>query len=168
MSVQPIIQILEKLEKMHKSLLELAYKKTEIVKNGDMGELDLMLKNEQSHVAAIETLEKQRQQLVKEYLNKKGLLGVEEPTLLQLIEATETAEEKRQIETIREQLMSVIDDLKEQNEMNQKLILQSLQVVNMTLEMFRPQRPEQINYSGKSVRGEKYNGSKKSYFDSQA
>ena len=54
MSVQPIITILEKLEKMHKSLLEHAYRKTELVKNNDMDELDQMLKIEQSHVAAIE------------------------------------------------------------------------------------------------------------------
>lgn len=34
MSVQTIMTILEKLEKMHRSLLEHAYRKTELVKKG--------------------------------------------------------------------------------------------------------------------------------------
>ena len=167
MSVQPIIQILEKLEKMHKSLLELAFKKTELVKIGDMGELDSMLKNEQSHVAAIELLEKQRQQLVNDYLTEKKITIAGTPTVLHVIEVTESEIERRQLEKVREQLISVIDELKKQNDLNQKLVFQSLQFVNMTLDMLRP-RPEQMNYSSNSVRGEGNSRPKKSYFDSQA
>lgn len=166
MSVQQIITTLEKLEKMHKSLLEHSYKKTELVKIGDMEELDHMLKIEQSHVAAIETLEQQRQVQVTEYFRAKGIALTDTPTVAQLIEVAEIEEERNQLEAIRNRLILVIDDLHKQNDLNQKLVFQSLQFVNMTLDLLRP-RPDQINYSGKEVRGENV-VPKKTYFDSQA
>ncbi|MCP1143734.1 flagellar protein FlgN [Lysinibacillus endophyticus] len=164
MSVQQIITTLENLEKMHKSLLELAYKKTEIVKKGDMEELDVMLKNEQSHVAAIGTLEQQRQVLVQDYLNAKGIATTGTPTVLDVIEVAESEIERKQLEEVRKRLMLVIDDLRKQNDLNQKLIFQSLKFVNMTLDLLRPQ-PSQINYSGDQTRNAV---PKNSSFDSQA
>ena len=53
MSIEKIVATLEKLEKMHKSLLELAIAKTEIIKISDMESLDKLIKNEQAHVAEI-------------------------------------------------------------------------------------------------------------------
>lgn len=152
MSVQPIISILEKLEKMHKSLLEHAYRKTELVKNNDMAELDNMLKVEQSHVAAIEQLEEERQQKVMEYFRSKGIEVSTPPTVLELIEATEDEKERKQLADIRERLLQVIEQLKRQNDLNQQLIFNSLQLVNVTLNMLRPQ-PEPFNYSGKNASG---------------
>lgn len=60
-------------------------------------------------------------------------------------------------------MLLVIETLKHQNDLNQKMIFQSLQFVNMTLDMLRPQ-PDQINYSQTQVRG----SSLKTNFDSQA
>jgi|SRR5690554_3238122 flagellar biosynthesis/type III secretory pathway chaperone len=166
MSVQPIISILEKIEKMQKSLLEHSYKKTELVKKNDMAELDQMLKIEQSHIAAIEMLEKQRQEVVSHYLRSKGrdISGI--PTVGEVIEITENEEERKQLEELRKRLIQLVDELKNRNELNQKLIYSSLQFVNMSLEVLRPQ-PEQVNYSNKEVRGEQVLP-KKSFFDSQA
>ncbi|MDN4492194.1 flagellar protein FlgN [Ureibacillus aquaedulcis] len=167
MSVQPIISILEKLEKMHHSLLQLANQKTELVKKGDMDGLDSIIKNEQSHVAAIEVLEKQRQQMVTDYLRAKGIALSDTPTVAQVIEAAEVQEERNQLNEVSQQLKSVIVDLRKQNDLNQKLVFQSLQFVNMSLDMLRP-RPQEINYSGKSTHGETTVAPKKSMFDSQA
>ena len=47
MSIANIVVTLEKLEKMHKSLLELALAKTEYIKQGDMEQLDQLIKKEQ-------------------------------------------------------------------------------------------------------------------------
>ncbi|MEK4285463.1 MULTISPECIES: flagellar protein FlgN [Ureibacillus] len=165
MSVQPIISILEKLEKMHKSLLEHAYKKTELVKNNDMEELDKMLKVEQSHVAAIEQLEQLRQKKVVEFFQLKGIKVSSPPSVAELLEVIEDEEESQQLSDVRNRLLKVIDDLKKQNDLNQQLIYNSLQLVNVTLNMLRPQ-PEEINYSEKTVRGG--NAPRQSLFDSQA
>ncbi|MEK4228422.1 flagellar protein FlgN [Solibacillus sp. FSL H8-0538] len=167
MSIEKIVSTLEKLEKMHKSLLDLAYKKTEHVKQGDMEELDKMLKNEQAHVAAIETLEQQRQLMVTEYLRAKGFALTDQPTVADVIEAASAGEETQKLTVVRNRLMQVIEELRKQNDLNQKLVFQSLQFVNITLDAMRPQRTEQFNYSGQEVSGTN-TIAKKTYFDSQA
>ena len=53
MSITTILASLDSLEKLHRSLLRLAYDKTQLIKNGDMEGLDQLLKDEQAHLAAI-------------------------------------------------------------------------------------------------------------------
>lgn len=164
MSIDPLLIILDKLEKMHKSLLKLAYHKTELIKVGDMEGLDQMLKSEQSHVAAISQLEQQRQKVVTEYLGAKGIALSGQATVADVMGAADTPQEKDKLDEVRKRLLLTIKTLKKQNDLNQKMIFQSLQVVNMTLDLLRPQ-PEQINYSKTQVRG---NTMSKVHFDSQA
>lgn len=168
MSVKNIISTLEKLERMHKSLFELANKKTDLIKVNDMEQMDEILKMEQAHVAAIETLEQQRQAMVTDYLRAKGIAYTDIPTVAQVIDATD-GPEKQDLQEVRERLVALLTDLKKQNDLNQKLVFQSLQFVNLTLDMLRPQRHQTntFNYSGAEVRGEG-TIAKKSYYDSQA
>lgn len=168
MSIEKILDTLNKLERMHRSLLELSTKKTEIIKANDMEQLTEILKTEQAHVAAIETLEQQRQMQVIEYFQAKGIAGSDKPTVTQLIEVA-TAEEKPELAAIRDRLLAVVDDLKKVNTLNQKLVMQSLQFVNFSLDLLQPNRAAQLNtfnYSGAEVRGTSAVG-KKSYFNSE-
>ena len=149
-----IIQNLTNLVRMHKSLLDLATKKTDVIVESNMEELDALIKTEQAHVAAIEQLERQRQQLVTDYLAAKGSASSLTPTVAELIEAAD-APNKAKIQTIREELLTIIDALRAKNELNQKMVYQSLQMVNMTLDMMRPQpmtQADTMNYSSKEVR----------------
>ena len=164
MSIEKILQALEKLDMLHKSLLEVAYKKTEAIKIGDMDSLNQLLKDEQAHVAGISQLEQQRQREVTDYLRAKGIAPTGNPTVAHVIDTAETLEEKEQLKATRNKLLLTIETIKFQNDLNQKLTLQSLQFVNITLEMLRP-KPDQINYSKNEVNGPSTN---KKYFDSQA
>ena len=168
MSVENIISTLEKLERMHKSLLELANKKTDFIKANDMEQMDELLKTEQAHVAAIETLEQQRQAMVTDYLQAKGIAFTDIPTVAQVIDATD-GPEKQALQEVRERLVALLMELKKRNDLNQKLVFQSLQFVNLTLDMLQPQRQQAstFNYSGAEVRGET-TVAKKSYYNSQA
>ena len=166
MSIEKIIQKLDNLEKLHKSLLELAYKKTEFIKTGDMDSLGQLLKDEQAHVAAISQLEQQRQVVVTDYLRAKGIAPSDTPTVLEVMEAAESPSDQEQLKLTRNLLLLTVDQLKFQNDLNQKLTYQSLQFVNFTLDMFKP-RPDQINYSRTEAIGDKVSKDK-TYFDSQA
>jgi len=167
MELSTILGTLDKLEKMHRSLYELALSKTNIIKSNEIEELDRILKTEQAHVAAIETLEQQRQVQVKQYLTNKGFSYTSTPTVAHLVEAAHEEPILEELKTQRERLLEVVDLLKAQNNLNQKLVFQSLQFVNLSLNMMRPEQPEQVNYSDKEVFGQN-TISKKSYFDSQA
>ncbi|ALC86356.1 hypothetical protein AM499_11330 [Bacillus sp. FJAT-22090] len=164
MSIEKILQALTKLEMLHKSLLEIAYKKTEAIKTGDMDSLNQLLKDEQAHVAGISQLEQQRQLEVTDYLRAKGIAPIDNPTVAHVLENTNTNEEKEQLGAARNKLLLTLETLKYQNDLNQKLTLQSLQFVNLTLDILRP-KPDQINYSKSEVRGPSKG---KAYFDSEA
>ena len=111
-----------------------------------------MLKDEQAHVAAIDKLEQQRQKQVTDYIEAKGLASSDKTTVADVIEAAEQQAEKATLSAVRERLMQIINDLRKQNDLNQKLVFQSLQIVNLTLDAVRP-RTEQMNYSSNEVRG---------------
>lgn len=153
MSIANIVVTLEKLEKMHKSLLELALAKTEYIKQGDMEQLDQLIKNEQAHVAAIQTLEQQRQLMVTDYLRAKGIALTDQPTVADVIEAAGDSESTEALTAVRERLLTLVNELKMHNELNQKMVFNSLQFINITMDAMRPQRTEQFNYSGAQVRG---------------
>lgn len=153
MSLVNIVAVLEKLEKMHKSLLEFAIAKTEYIINGDMENLDQIIKNEQAHIAAINTLEQQRQTMVTDYLRAKGIALTDLPTVADLIEAAKAFEPTEALADVRQRLVELLGKLKVQNDLNQKMVFNSLQFVNITLDAIRPQRQEQFNYSGAEVRG---------------
>lgn len=164
MSIEKILQSLNKLDMLHKSLLEIAYKKTEVIKTGDMDSLNQLLKDEQAHVAGISQLEQQRQTEVTDYLRAKGIAPTDNPTVALVLENTNTTEEKEQLGAARNKLLLTLETLKHQNDLNQKLTLQSLQFVNLTLDTLRP-KPDQINYSKSEVRTPSKG---QAYFDSQA
>lgn len=165
MSVSHILTTLSKLERLHRSLLDLSMKKTDIIKENNMAKLDETLKNEQAHVAAIERLEQQRLVEVTDYLRAQGCAPTEAPTVSQLIEVAQ-GEEQAQLRAVRERLTTIIAELKQRNDLNQKMIFQSLQFVNITLDLLQP-RPEQMNY-GNTANGRVAQPMKKSYFESQA
>jgi len=126
MSIEAICSTLTKLERMHKSLLELAIKKTEIITVGNIEALDQMLKDEQAHVAAIDKLEQQRQKQVTDYLEAKGFASTDKTTVADVIEAAEQQTDKDTLSAVRNRLLQIINDLKKQNDQNQKLVFQSL------------------------------------------
>jgi flagellar biosynthesis/type III secretory pathway chaperone len=156
LSVKLLIELLEKHVKLHKGLLELANQKTEALKKGDMEALSGIMKKEQKHIAAINQVERERIQVVEAMVS-----GEDERTLTTCISQTEGTE-RAILEKLRDDLTAVISELKNINLLNQQLTQQSLQFVNVMLDMLMPQPPE-MNYGApnKATTG-------RSLFDSKA
>ena len=164
MSANNLIATLEKLYKLHKSLFDLSVNKTDVIKKGDMTELDRVLKDEQKHLAAINTVEAERQRESSHYLQSRGVPVTEAPTISQCIEHS-SYEEREALAQWQQKLVMIIEELRGRNELNQKLVYQSLQFVNMNLSMMQPQ-PDQSTYSRPN--GEKKSPASRSIFDSKA
>ncbi|WP_318615798.1 flagellar protein FlgN [Sporosarcina sp. YIM B06819] len=165
MSITTILTSLDNLGKLHRSLLRIAHDKTAVIKSGDMEGLDQLLKEEQSHLAAILQMEGLRQREVAHYLTDQGRSVPANPTIADLLKTTPEADKQSLVEA-RDRLLHAIHDLKWQNDLNQKLTYQSLQFVNLSLDMVRP-RPDSTNYSKTEISGQKVSKEQVS-FDSQA
>lgn len=139
MSVESLISIMNKLLELHKSLYELSVTKTDIVKKGDMEGLNLLLKDEQTHMAAISKLEQERSAE-----SQRILPAIENPTLQDITDQAAPAD-KDLLLPLKEELIEVINEIKARNELNQQLIHQSLQFINFSKSIVMPQEKE-FNY----------------------
>ncbi|MBU8771527.1 flagellar protein FlgN [Cytobacillus oceanisediminis] len=139
MSAEALTATMEKLLKLNKSLYELAVKKTDIIKTGDMDGLNQMLKDEQAHIAAIGRLENEREKAA-------NLIApmLESPTISDCLNIL-TQPDRLKLEAITKELSELVYELKEQNFLNQQLVHHSLQFVNVSMNLLRPQ-PESMNY----------------------
>ncbi|WP_026694345.1 flagellar protein FlgN [Peribacillus kribbensis] len=164
MPAQNIISAMAKLLKLHKSLLDLARQKTEIVKQGSMEELNRIMIDEQKHVKAITVVEAEREQAVAMFLAAQGSYHLQ-PSLAACLEFA-AEEERTQFITLREDLKALVYELKDANFLNQQLIYQSLQFINMSLDMVRP-RPQAFNYERPMAAGAA-SAAPRSYFNSKA
>ena len=136
---ESLIAVLEKLYKVHESLYNLALEKTNIIKANDMESLQKLLRNEQTHVTALHTVEAERQKLAKSFLQTN-----KEVTISDCIEVADP-EMKEKLSFLQKEILHMVEKLQEQNELNQSLIYLSLQFVNMTIDMIQP-KPESYIY----------------------
>ncbi|CAM3979873.1 flagellar protein FlgN [Mesobacillus zeae] len=139
MSIEQLQPVLEKLLKLHKSLLELSDRKTGIVKKGDMDSLKSIIKEEQVHIAAIEKLNQERSRIA-----AASFPHMENASLTELAGMAGGPRQKQLLE-IREELIEVISRIKEHNRLNQQLINQSLQFINFSRSLVMPQQ-DNYNY----------------------
>ena len=158
MSTKNLITLMEKLLKLHQSLYELSAKKTDIVIKGDLEALNQTIKDEQTHIAAISKLEGERQKIVEAILP-----GVDKPTISDCIEAVDGAE-KEILSQLRTELIEAVTKIKDQNEVNQQMIHQSLQFVHLTMNLMAPQ-PVDFNYGPPTG---KTSGQTPGFFNSKA
>ncbi|MEI5907600.1 flagellar protein FlgN [Bacillus spongiae] len=164
MSFQSLLTSLNHLTKLHRSLFELSVRKTDVVKEGNIDQLNELLKNEQKYLAAVQTVDKQRQQAVVSFLEEKGGTLLNTPTIKECVEYGNEIE-KEQLLAEHEQLVYQMEQLKERNDLNQQLIYQSLQFVNLNISMLQPQT-ETVTYSRPNQPKQKHVN--RSLFDSQA
>jgi len=164
MSAAVIIKQLDQLIQLHSSLSKLADQKTEAIKTNNIETLNTLLNAEQKHVKAIEQIENARQQEVIKLLAAHNKLETDQ---FQDVLEVATEQEQSQLISKREQLLYLIEELKKQNNLNKQLIFHSLQYINISLDMLRPQR-QQENFNYERPANAKQRPVNRAMFDSRA
>ncbi len=164
MTIDPIVTSMTQLRQLHESLLVLSKKKTAVLKQNETDALSQLLAAERKHVQAIDKVEKQRIKAVQAWYETHGYRA-SDPTISEMIELAE-GEEQQKLQIAYEAFILVLADLKKQETLNAELTKQSLQFINLSLDMLQPSL-QNLNYGG----GSKPNGDteqKRSVFDSKA
>ena len=165
MSIQPIIQTLDKLVNVHKTLIQISEQKTEVLKEGSADKLQSVLIEEQKFIPKVERAEKAREEAVVNWFADKEL-NDEEQTITRILDLLANGVEKKQLEEVATTLTKAIAQLKQREQLNQALIQQSMQFINVSLNMLQPSM-SQINY-GRSKQNETSRTREHSVFDSKA
>jgi hypothetical protein len=160
MLAENLVSTLKKILLLHRNLLTLSERKTDILKKGDIDALNEQMKEEQKYILAIKQLENERIALVDKLLGPR----VQEKTLSKCIEVATEPIQSELVE-LHDDLVKVTHDLKAVNELNQQLTHQSLQYVNMSLGMLLPQE-QTATYCNPA--GAKEKKQSRSMFDSKA
>lgn len=148
MPEQTLLNQLEIIHQLHLELLEVSQAKTELVKKGDMENLQQLLKLEQKLILEIDAAEKERQKI-----SETLVPAIEKPSLEDCLAYVSPEQQKAVVEK-REELKGVIAQIELQNNLNYELLQQSLHYVHMSLNLFHP-KEETINYGppkGKKVK----------------
>lgn len=162
MSVQQIMELMEQLVDVHKQLLSISKEKTERFKEGAIEPLQQLLVKERKQIRLLEQTESKRQQAVEKWFQTNGM-DTEQYTVSHMLEKLEDEKERETLANITTTLTETIVELKQQEQLNEALIRQSMEFVQMSLDLMNP-NISSMNY-GKEM---KENTAKRSLFDSQA
>lgn len=161
-TIKPMIQVLTKLVNVHKSLLENARQKTEVVKEGSVEQLQMILVKERKYIQVLEQAEAERKKEVENWFLQQGL-PLNNATITEILDHIPNNEEKKELENQTVALTEMITSLKQQEQLNQALIQQSMQFVQLSLDMMNPSI-KNMNYGNK----QETSTEKRSVFDSKA
>lgn len=164
MSAAKVIQTLEKIIRLYKSLNGLASKKIEVIKSAAIQELNILVTEEKKHMQAIQKFEKILMEDTKVFLMGNGSM-TDSLTITDCIKHV-SVEDKKILERIKVELEDQVSTLKQKNDLNQQLLEQSLQFVNLSLDMLLP-AIDSFNYE-RPNQAQDMSEDKRSIFDSKA
>lgn len=154
---------MEHLTKLHEQLLTISKEKTEAIKVSDNESLVKWLTKERQIVQKIEQYEAVREQLVNQFFEQEQI-NTNEKTITELLSVLNDEEDIRKLEGMLTILLESIVAIQESEQLNSQLLQQSMQFVQLSLEMIQPQA-QNISYGEQAER--KGSTQKQSVFDSK-
>lgn len=149
----------------HKNLNVLAKDKTEVVKKNQIDALRMIIKEEKKQLQAISKLEATLVKETASFLQNNGI-STDELTITKVIEVA-TEVDKEQLQTAKFELENEVMELSKQNRMNQELLEQSLQFINVSLDLLQPEI-DSFNYDRNEAGQQEHQTQTRSLFDSKA
>ncbi|WP_138419481.1 flagellar protein FlgN [Aquibacillus sediminis] len=166
MSVQPIVDVLKKITTLHDNLLSISKKKTESLTKNNIDYLQELLLQERKYVQAINQLETKRMELVENWAHVNGL-DSQAITVSVMIDDDLVGTDKQALESVTTRLAETLVELRQQEQLNQQLTKQSMQFIQLTMDMISPSLTT-MNYGNQANKQQATQQVKRSLFDSKA
>lgn len=150
--VRELTTVLDQENEIYETLSKISNNKTDLIVGGKVAELESIVKVEQSLVLKISKLEEQRERLVEKL---SGLLGrkPEDITISELIGKI-GREEAVGLKSCQERMVKTINSLKNSNELNSKLIKNSLEYIDFSINMMTSIDTMTNNYGSSGYSGD--------------
>lgn len=162
MTLHQVVLTLEDLVGIHHELLQISKEKTTFVTKGEVDEFQKLLLKERKLILRLEKAEKARQEAVEQWFSDKDD-SIEHKTITHMLDLITDQQEQTMLANITTDLTEAITTLKRQEQLNHDLLEQSMQFVQMSLNMLSPSI-EQMNYGEKKQTNQR----DRSVFDSRA
>ncbi|MFC4768256.1 flagellar protein FlgN [Effusibacillus consociatus] len=163
--IQSLVETVEELLREHEHLLQLAEEKKRALINGDMEKLQEIVNKEIHFIRKVEKLEELRIQQGKRIADEHGM-KLEELTASKLAELESDPERTAKINLLTGRFLQVIGEVKAANELNGKLLQQSLELVQRSISLMTDV-PDSGTYTGRGDSGQATSGQRR-FFDTKA
>ncbi|BCG61347.1 flagellar protein FlgN [Paenibacillus sp. URB8-2] len=152
MSLTTLIELLERLDENHLQMLDLAAAKKQAIMDNNIESLVDILSRESKLTKISAQLEEQREQSVFAFLQGVGIRSQLNLNLTELSRLVFDPEDKARLLHIQGQLADTLARLKKANELNQRLIEQSLAFIDYSLDLLVGRPNQEITYQPPSGR----------------
>ncbi|MCX7841763.1 MAG: flagellar protein FlgN [Clostridia bacterium] len=158
--IAELINVLDQENKVYDDILKISKNKTGIIVEGKVAELENIVKLEQALVLQMAKLEGRRESLV-DKLSKELKL---EPSALSLSELQKhiDSDQAKKLKAVQETMSKTINELKSSNDLNSRLIKNSLDYINFSINILSDAGAGCNNYGNNGQVGD---GKKRSFFD---
>jgi len=129
--VKKLIEIIGKEAEIYETLLRLSREKTDVVVKGKVTELENITKVEQSMILQLARLEESRENIVEKLSEELGM-DAESITVTQL-EKVLPKDQSKELAEYQEKMTGIFRDLKNSNELNARLIKNSLDYIDFSI-----------------------------------
>lgn len=153
MALTTLLELLERLDEAHIQMLDLAASKKQSIMDNKVDALIEILNRESKFMKLIGQLEEQRGQAAYAFLQGVGIRSNLQLNLSELSRLVFDPEDKSRLLHIQQKLSGTLQQLKAANELNQKLIEQSLTFIDYSLDLLVGRPNQEITYHHPSDKG---------------
>lgn len=130
-SLQQITDILERECELYGVLLDLSRKKTQVIVDAQISELEKLVEAEQRLIFELGNLEDKREEWVARFAQQEGM-EPKDVTISYIVSRAE-GELKDRIKQLHEKLYGIIEAQKQVNQINERLIRNNLEFIDFSL-----------------------------------
>lgn len=159
-NINALLHVLNEELKIYNELLSLSRNKTDIIIKGKVTELDTMVKREQELIVELGGLESQREAAVDKIAQQLNI-NPSEITMSELVNRLEPVQ-AQELRKYQLNLTGILGELKELNDTNSKLIKNSLEFINFSINIMAGAPDTGNNYGGN---GQVHDPGKRNLFD---
>lgn len=141
MSIQPVIETLDRLSELHTQLLSIAEEKKDIIVRNDVDALALLTSREGRLIKQINEVDEERVHAMHAFMKEKGIRSALQLNVTELSRIVFNPDERVQLREAQVRLSDLLHELKRQNETIKDLLQQSLDFVDYSLNLITS-RPE--------------------------
>ncbi|MGG6313269.1 flagellar protein FlgN [Paenibacillus macerans] len=135
MAIEQLIDSLNQLDDAHQEMLKWGQDKKEAVMRNDVNALIQIMNQESRILKQIALQEERRIAACQSFLQEKGIKSALQLTITELTRLVFDPEEKAALLRAQAKLSQTLGDLKQVNDLNQKLMEQSLTFIDYSLEL---------------------------------
>jgi flagellar biosynthesis/type III secretory pathway chaperone len=159
-SADKLIDVLNKETAMYEEILKLSKNKTNIIVEGKVNELESLTKLEQSIILKLGILENEREKLLEGLAAQLGIKASD--ITLSGLEKMLSGEQKEKMTECRQKLPKLLKDLNDANVLNSKLIKNSIDYIDFSINLLTNAGPAGNTYGNSGLSRD---SKRKNFFD---